>query len=274
MPNDGGHLLLDAEARDALVATDPIAAKYVRVLLGADGMLDGTQRWCLWLVGAVPADLRGSSELHDRLARVQQYRLDSNRPATRKLAVTPSRFAEIRQPSSRYICVPRQPQSTCATSRWSTPSLRRSPTTPPSRSRPRINTPSVSCTRPCGWRGCGRSAAGSKATSGSRRRSPTTPSPGLTHPRPRSHARHRRSRGGAPSPRGTPIEHVGRPLRPARDAGRPRPGSRAARSRDRFPLRPRIVRRAIAPHRTPASLPRAHQSHGAPAPPTRRLDGR
>jgi hypothetical protein len=107
MPNDGGHLILDRETRDAISANDPIASKYIRVLLGADGMLDGTERWCLWLKGADPSDLRASSELHQRLAAVKEYREKSKRAATRKLAATPALFGEIRQPAKRYICVPR-----------------------------------------------------------------------------------------------------------------------------------------------------------------------
>lgn len=107
MPNDGGHLLLDEEDRTAIAATDPLAAKYIRVLLGADGMLDGGRRWCLWLLGADPADLRNSDELRRRIEMVKAYRLGSQRAATQKLAATPSLFGEIRQPSSRYICVPR-----------------------------------------------------------------------------------------------------------------------------------------------------------------------
>lgn len=107
MPNDGGHLLLDEEARDALFANDPIASKYVRFLLGADGMLDGKQRWCLWLANADPTDLRSSSELRTRIEKVRDYRLDSTRAATKSLAGTPALFGEIRQPIARYICVPR-----------------------------------------------------------------------------------------------------------------------------------------------------------------------
>jgi hypothetical protein len=107
MPNDGGHLLLDADERDAILAGDPIAARYVRVLLGADGMLDGGLRWCLWLAGADPADLRSSPELRERIEQVRDYRLASTRPATRALAAVPSLFGEIRQPTQDYICVPR-----------------------------------------------------------------------------------------------------------------------------------------------------------------------
>lgn len=107
MPNDGGHLLLDQEEREEICEEDPIAARYVRELIGADGMLDGTRRWCLWLVAADPRDLEDSPALRARLEGVREHRLASSRKATRQLAAVPSLFGEIRQPRGRYICIPR-----------------------------------------------------------------------------------------------------------------------------------------------------------------------
>jgi len=107
MPNDGGHLLLDEDEYIAIKDGDPLAAKYVRTLLGADGMLDGRPRWCLWLVDAEPADVRNSDELRRRVRAVRDYRDASTRAATKRLAATPSLFGEVRQPRSSYVCVPR-----------------------------------------------------------------------------------------------------------------------------------------------------------------------
>jgi len=107
MPNDGGHLLLTPEQRDGIAVGDPMAAKYVRELLGANGMLDGRRRWCLWLVDADPGDLRRSPTLRARVEGVYRHRSKSTRTATQKLAATPALFGEIRQPRTRYLCVPR-----------------------------------------------------------------------------------------------------------------------------------------------------------------------
>ncbi len=107
MPNDGGNLLINDRQELDAVLVDAIAARYFRFLLGADGMLDGTERWCLWLEQADPADLRNSPEIRTRVERVREHRLASARAATRELADTPSLFGEIRQPTVRYICLPR-----------------------------------------------------------------------------------------------------------------------------------------------------------------------
>jgi hypothetical protein len=107
MPNDGGYLLLDEGERDEIRAGDPIAARYIRELLGARGLMEGIRRWCLWLKDANPSDLRHSPTLRRRLEAVREYRARSKRSATKRLADTPALFGEIRQPTIRYLCVPR-----------------------------------------------------------------------------------------------------------------------------------------------------------------------
>ncbi len=107
MANDGGHLLLSAADKAAFVAAEPGAAKFLRRFLGADEFINGIERWCLWLVGAAPAELRALPLLMKRVEGVKSHRVASQRPATQKLADTPTLFGEIRQPTGTYILVPR-----------------------------------------------------------------------------------------------------------------------------------------------------------------------
>jgi hypothetical protein len=69
-------------------------------------MLNGGERWCLWLVNANPNDLRSSPELSRRIEAVHQFRLRSKKAKTREDAARPWEFQEMRQPRSRYIAVP------------------------------------------------------------------------------------------------------------------------------------------------------------------------
>lgn len=107
MPNDEQELIVDADERERIRASDPTAAAYLRELIGADEMLNGVHRYCLWLVDANPADIRSSAILRARVAAVRNYRSNSSRAATRALAATPALFGEIRQPQSAYLCLPR-----------------------------------------------------------------------------------------------------------------------------------------------------------------------
>lgn len=106
MPNDGGHLLLDDNERKEILANDPETKKWIRPLLSAKEYLNGKTRWCLWLVGIQPKEIKGSPAIYKRVQAVKRHRESSERGATNKLASTPHLFGEIRQPNSDYIFVP------------------------------------------------------------------------------------------------------------------------------------------------------------------------
>ncbi len=106
-PQDGGGLLVSPDERDDIIRKDPLAAKYLRRLIGAADMIRGEQRWCLWLVDADPGDVRQSPVLRERMAIVKVARLKSPTPSAREKAATPGLFLAMRQPNQRWLCVPR-----------------------------------------------------------------------------------------------------------------------------------------------------------------------
>lgn len=106
MANDGKNLLISVAQYDE-VMSDVVAAKYVRRFVGAKELINNLDRWCLWLVGADPADVANSPVLKARIAAVKATRLESGRATTRELARTPHLFGEIRQPKVPYLCIPR-----------------------------------------------------------------------------------------------------------------------------------------------------------------------
>lgn len=105
-PIDGGHLLLSNEEKDSLLASDPIAAPFIRRFVGSDEFINGLDRWCLWLGNTSPATLKKMPSVMARLDAVRGFRLSSKRPATQELAVTPSRFAFVSHTEEEYIIVP------------------------------------------------------------------------------------------------------------------------------------------------------------------------
>ena len=106
MPHDGGHLLLTQDEADAARANDAVAAPYLRKLIGADELINNTNRFCLWLVDAPPSVFRQSPVIRDRCERVRDVRLKSPDPAAVKAATTPGLFKARRQPTSTYIAIP------------------------------------------------------------------------------------------------------------------------------------------------------------------------
>ena len=103
-PADGGHLIIEAEDYDDFIKREPNAVKYIKKLTGAAEYINNKDRYCLWLVGVSPAELRKMPEVMKRVEACKQDRLNGA-PDRQKLADTPTIFRETKNPST-YIIVP------------------------------------------------------------------------------------------------------------------------------------------------------------------------
>ena len=104
---DGGALVLSNAEKDEILADYPLARKWIRLLVGAEEMLNGKQRWCLWLEGEKLEDLKAIPALAARLKNVEASRLASSKVATQIQAETPHLFSEVRQPiNGSYLLIP------------------------------------------------------------------------------------------------------------------------------------------------------------------------
>lgn len=107
MPRDGGGFILSEEEKDELIAKEPLAAKWIHLFLGAVEFINNKKRYCLWLQGASPAEIRQCPTVIQRIAAVRDMRLASTAASTRKMADTPTLFAQITQPLGKeFIIVP------------------------------------------------------------------------------------------------------------------------------------------------------------------------
>ena len=104
---DDGHFLLTDDEADELRIQCPKSDRWLRRLLSGEDYIAGRFRWCLWLEDASPAELRLCKVILDRVERVKTFRLASGRDETRALAATPALFGERRQPTARYLFVPK-----------------------------------------------------------------------------------------------------------------------------------------------------------------------
>ncbi|KXP08828.1 class I SAM-dependent DNA methyltransferase [Tsukamurella pseudospumae] len=105
-PTDGGNLLVSRDQHDN-VATDPIAARYLRRFVGARELIHDLPRWCVWLPGAPETDISASPVLRERVAAVKEMRENSKKAATVRKAATPHLFDERRHPDVDYLAIPR-----------------------------------------------------------------------------------------------------------------------------------------------------------------------
>ena len=93
-PADGGHLIIeDADYADFL-SKEPAAKKYIKRLVGSVEFINNKKRWCLWLVGVSPAELKRMPEVMKRIEQCKLARENSPDAGRRKLAETPAVFRE------------------------------------------------------------------------------------------------------------------------------------------------------------------------------------
>lgn len=104
-PVDGGNLIVEVEDYP-VVAADPMAARYLRPFVGAKELVQGLERWCLWLDDATEEEIASSPVLSARVEAVAHMRMQSTKKATQELAQTPHLFGEMRQPLEAYVCIP------------------------------------------------------------------------------------------------------------------------------------------------------------------------
>ncbi|MBP0955381.1 MAG: class I SAM-dependent DNA methyltransferase [Oscillospiraceae bacterium] len=107
MPIDNGALIVDEDVYEDIKKKEPSILKYIRSYAGAEELLKGKDRYCIWLKDASRKDIVNSPFLRKRVSECKSFRENSKRSATNKLAGTPELFGEIRQPTGKIIIVPK-----------------------------------------------------------------------------------------------------------------------------------------------------------------------
>ena len=105
-PLDGGNLLLTREERDALIADYPEAASFVRLFLGSTEIVNGDQRWCIWIENDRLDEANKIPPLRKRIEAVKRFREGAGTRARTAIG-RPHRFAWINQPKQQQIAVPK-----------------------------------------------------------------------------------------------------------------------------------------------------------------------
>jgi hypothetical protein len=106
-PVDGGNLIIEDAEYDSFIKAAPLARKFVRQFLMGEEFIHNKKRYCLWLVGADPKELSKIPQVMARVKDCQKSRAASKKEATRKKEDMPTMFAEVRQPSTDYIALPK-----------------------------------------------------------------------------------------------------------------------------------------------------------------------
>jgi len=104
-PVDGGNLILNNDEKEDLILNEPGSKKYIKRLISAKEYLNNIERWCLWLVGLQPSELKKMPLVLERIKKVKAMRESSVDAGAKKLAQYPATFRDKKNPS-KFILIP------------------------------------------------------------------------------------------------------------------------------------------------------------------------
>ena len=105
-PLDGGYLLLSCDEKDVLVAGNHESSRYLRRFLGSQEIINGTERWCLWIEDDQVVDAMKIPSIAKRVDEVRTFRKEAGTRAATAVN-RPHKFAWINQAKAQQIAIPK-----------------------------------------------------------------------------------------------------------------------------------------------------------------------
>ena len=96
-------LIMNEQEKDELIAKEPQAERYIKRMIGAEEFINNIPRFCLWLVGVSPAELRKMPLVMKRVEQVRADRLASADKQAHILANTPATFRDTNNPANAIV---------------------------------------------------------------------------------------------------------------------------------------------------------------------------
>lgn len=104
-PCDYNNLKLEPDEYVEFITKCPNSKKWIKKMVGAQEFINNKERYCLWLVGCAPNELRNMQIVMDRVNKCREDRIKANTPESLKLADTPMLFREQINPD-KYLLIP------------------------------------------------------------------------------------------------------------------------------------------------------------------------
>ncbi|MFT3728795.1 MAG: hypothetical protein QM759_13305 [Terricaulis sp.] len=103
---DDGHYTFTSEEKAAFLEQEPDAGPLFARYVGGEEYINGMERYILYLPDASPDLLRNLPLVSERVRRVRDYRSQSQRDSTRKMADFPTRLGVDRRLQPPYLVIP------------------------------------------------------------------------------------------------------------------------------------------------------------------------
>lgn len=105
MAIDGGNLLLGVQEKNDL-ESNTNNNFFIKKILGADELLNGKERYCLWIKDIDLDKALMNSSIAQKISKTKEFRLNSSDIGTRSLAEKPHQFREMKECSQNAIIIP------------------------------------------------------------------------------------------------------------------------------------------------------------------------
>ena len=93
-PSDGGWLILSPEEYEEFRNKEPQALPYIKRFMMGKEFINNIERYCLWLVGVSPSELKKMPMVMQRIEKCKEARLNAPAALTRSFADTPMLFGQ------------------------------------------------------------------------------------------------------------------------------------------------------------------------------------
>lgn len=104
-PCDYNNLKIESEDYEKFIEKCPKAEKWIKKMVGAQEFINGKKRYCLWLVGCEPTELKNMPQVLERVNQCREDRIKANTSESLRLAETPTLFREQINPNN-YLIIP------------------------------------------------------------------------------------------------------------------------------------------------------------------------
>ena len=105
-PTDDGNLILDKQERDLIINSCPEANKYIKKYTGSNELINGIERWCIWITDHDKDQALKMMPLKERADKVSAFRLKSKAASTRASAKTGYKFIQIQSQPKHALIIP------------------------------------------------------------------------------------------------------------------------------------------------------------------------
>ena len=103
-PVDGGGLLMNRlELRSIENESKETVRKYIKKFIGSEELINGKERYCLWIEDSLTEEASHISYILNRLEIVKNMRSSSRKSQTVLMANTPHKFGEIKQVGNEIV---------------------------------------------------------------------------------------------------------------------------------------------------------------------------